>query len=262
MSRNQLTIKLVGPDQIDGFVDLAEFARFCDSVARCLKRSESILSGEPGGLRYVVKDLECASAKVTIQARRNGSKNDPRKVLTFFKRTVDTIQRNGKVDRRITKADLDVFKDLSDPVKHSKRVMVGRTRITESFASAIEEQLEDDIRSEGFVSGRLDRVNVHTRNEMALYPLGESQHIRCFFPDDLLDPVRSAIKRHVTVNGTLSYRPGEPLPYRVNVDGMEIHPEDNELPTPQEIRALGVWSTDGLTAVEFVRAIRDEEESA
>ena len=48
------------------------------------------------------------------------------------------------------------------------------------------------------------------------------------------------------------------------VDAVElrIHERDSDLPTLHDVRAFGGWDTGGLTAVEFVRAIREDDDAA
>ena len=261
MSGKFITVSIVGPAETHGMVRFDDFFRFCESVYKCLRLSEQLVSGKPPAIEYRIADLKYGSATVKIEAVHKKSKRDPReKAMNYFRKTVANLQR-GKVDPRIRPEDLGTFRELADPLKrHAKRVVIGRISITNQFESTIGKLLDESISSEGSVVGALDRLNVHDdRNEFVIYPQDETAPITCLFPDTLLDSVRRGVKRNVTVTGTQYYRPGSALPYRIHAEGIEIHPKDSELPSLHAVRALGKWDTGGLTAIEFLRGIRNEK---
>lgn len=179
--------------------------------------------------------------------------------MNHFRDTVEALNR-GKVDPRMHPDSLEVFRSLADPLKkHAARVVIGRTTLTDTYTETISRVLDDVTSYEGSVTGLLERINVHNqKNEFVIYPPIANRQIPCIFHDNLLPDVRRAIKRNVTVFGTVFYRPGGLLPSRVHVRNIEIHPSDDELPDLHAVRALGDWDTGGLSAVEFVRALRDE----
>ena len=222
------------------------------------------MSGDTGKIEYRIVDLKCESAMVKVEAIRHdrgipSRKSDPRKeVVAFFRQTISDLQK-GKVNPRIPPADLDTFRELSEPLKrNAKRVVIGRTSLTSQFDRTIRKVLDESISSEGSVTGILARINVRDRNEFIVYPSLEGGQVTCNFPEAMLDKVGQAVKRNVTVSGTRVYRLGSALPSRVHVKALDIHPLDSELPSLSEVRALGKWGTGNLTAVEFVRSLRNE----
>lgn len=257
----EITFKIVGPDSSNGLVDLEEFTRFCISIQKCLRAAEAIVAGDVGKIEYRIVDLKCESATVKVEAVRHGrgKQSDPRKaVISFFRDTVRDLEK-GKVDQRMAPADLDAFRELSEPLKrNAKRVIIGRTFITHHFDKTIGKVLDNNISSEGSVTGVLARINVRDRNEFIVYPSLEGGQVTCTFPESMVEEVGRAVKKNVTVSGTQVYRIGSPLPSRVHVKKMDVHPMDSELPSLSEVRRLGKWGTGNLTAVEFVRALRDE----
>ena len=111
--------------------------------------------------------------------------------------------------------------------------------------------------SEGSVTGVVERLNVHDKNEFYLYPpLREA--VVCTFPEDMFEQVRAAIKRNVTVNGTLSYASDNAFPTKVRVKSLEVHPPNDQLPTMRDLSGSFKDAFGGKTAVEFLRTIRDE----
>lgn len=258
MATNQLTVKLTGPKSQDGFVDFWQFTDFCQSVAKCLRRAEHIVTGTDSRIHYKITGLECASAKVKMQAMRpTKGADDRRKVLSFFNTAVSTIQR-GKPDPRLGPDDLQDFAALANPLDHGLLATVGRTKITKRFKENIKTQEPMNAVSEGFVTGILDKLDLHNKTEIVIFPpLGDK--IACKFSEDMLAQIRAALKRNVTVRGKLHYRSGRLLPHRVEATSMRIHEQDADLPTLHDVRAFGPWDTGGLDAVEFVRSIRDEQ---
>ena len=108
------------------------------------------------------------------------------------------------------------------------------------------------------MAGRLESLNVHGKTEFSVYPPVLGVRVRCNFPEAMFGQVTHAIRRHVTIQGTLHYHPGRAFPSRVDVVSLSINPADDDLPTLHDLRRLGKWDTGGLSAVEFVRALRDE----
>jgi hypothetical protein len=155
---------------------------------------------------------------------------------------------------------LESFRALADPLrKHASRVVIGRTTLSDRYSETISRLLDEVTSYEGSVSGLLERINVHDeKNEFVVYPPIANRQVPCLFHDELLPDIRRAIKRNVTVFGTVFYRPGGVLPSRVHARSIEIHPPDDELPDLHGVRDLGIWDTGGLSAVDFVRALRDE----
>src|SRR5713101_4143870 len=86
------------------------------------------------------------------------------------------------------------------------------------------------LTSVGTVKGRLERLNLHNRQEFIIYPPIPGVHVTCLFPEELFSQVQAAIKQNITVSGRLVFRPGSAFPERVHVRSIEIHPADEKLP--------------------------------
>lgn len=260
-SPKQIELELVGQDQ-DKIVYFADFRTFCAAVAECLYRSEAIVTGNKGQVAYRVAKLSLGSAKMTLEAVRTGrarGRDKRTQVIGFFRKTVTAIQGGRKIDSRLGVEDVQAFKKLAKPLKrHSKTVRIDGTTLTPAFEANADRILNDTVPTDGFVTGRLEKINVHERNEFVLFPPIQGYSIACRFGEGLLGQVRDAIKQTVTVNGKMHYAPDSPFPRLVDVRTMEIHPSDGQLPTLSELRGIGVGCTGDLTAVEYVRNLRDE----
>jgi hypothetical protein len=250
--------RLVGTDEDAGYVQFDDFRHFCDAMSVCLHRAEKVVAGDGGQIRYRVKELQCGSAIIGLEALRRKKGQDVRTaVVRFFKDTVAAIQSGRSIDSRLTAEGLSEFRKLYTVVKRAKEVWIAGKLITSRYLANIDEILRPALVSEGTVRGRIERLNVHEKNEFVLYtPLWEG--VICEFPEDLFEQVREAIKRNVTVTGKLAYLLDKPYPTRVHVRDLEVLPEDDELPTLSQLRGMFQNCTEGKTAIEFVRAIRDE----
>jgi hypothetical protein len=252
--------RLVGADEDGGYVQFDVFRRFCHVMSVCLRRAEAVVTAYRGRIRYRVSDLRASSAAIALEAVRPKKGPDSRvEVVNFFKETVAALQSGSKIDGRLTPEGLKDFRELYAGVKRIKEVWIGGRQITSRYVANIDEILKPALVSEGSVIGWLERLNVHEKNEFVLYPpLWEA--VVCTFPDEMFEQVRSAVKRNVTVRGTLTYPPDRPYPTKVRVKGLEVHPPDEELPTLRQLRGLFRGCTGDKTATEYVRAIRDEHD--
>lgn len=257
---NTLQLKLVGQAEDSGLVYFSDFREFCDAVALCLRRTEAIVSSRKGRIRYRIVGLEVASASVTLEAVKPKQGRDNRKqVIGLFQRTVTAIQRGRKVDPRMSSSDLGLFKKLVAPLsKTASELWVGEQLLTGDYLANIDKLLNNLMPSHGAVRGRLEKLNVHNKLEFVLFPPIAGHAITCSFPESLVDDIRQAIKRSVTVRGTLFFQSDKAYPDRVKVDTIEIHPYDDNLPRLVDLRGMAPGCTGGLTAVEFTQALRNE----
>jgi len=261
-----LTLRLVGPDDEGGAVRFEDFRTFCDKMTECLRRSEVAVTRRAGRIRYRIVNLQSGSAVVTLEAvapkRTRKEWTDRRAdVLGFFKRTVATLEVSTDYDPRLSPDDLFAFRQLRAKLHHTKEVWVEQAQITNQYVANIDSILGAPIRSEGSVSGFLEGLNLHQKDEFILYPPIPGYRIVCSFPESMFEQVREALRRNVTVTGTLSHHPDRAFPDRVQVRQLEIQPPNDQLPKLRELKGILRGGTGGLSAVEFVRALRDEQQN-
>jgi hypothetical protein len=257
---DKLNLKITGPPSEGGAVYFAEFREFCDGLESCLRRVERVVTSRRGRVKYRIVGLEAASAAVSLEPVWAGRGRDRSpQVVRLFKRTVIAIQRGKKVDSRFAPDDLEAFKKLASPLnKGAQRVEINGTEITPEFPKNVDRLVKALIQSNGSVRGRLEKLNVHNTFEFVLYPPIDGPAIRCTFPESMVDQVREGIKRSVTVTGKLYFRRDRAFPDKVEVEGMTIHPYDNNLPSLIDLRGLAPGCLGDLTANEFVHGLRNE----
>lgn len=256
----KLTVRMIGADDADGAVFLTDFRHFCDGLEACLKRAEKLATGHSGRVAYRIAGLAMGSAQITLEAVKCGKGRDARvPVLRLFRKTVTAIQGGKRLDPRLGPDDVALFKKLASPLSgQSKALFIDETEITPQYTANADTILRTATVQEGSVAGLLEKVNVHERCQFVLYPPIPGYTITCDFPESMLPEVRKAIKRNVTVRGSMHYYADRPFPKLVHVKSLEIHPCDDELPPLTALRGLAPGSTGGLSAVDFVRSLRHD----
>lgn len=262
-SENEVDIRLRGSPDDNGDIRLEDFTGFCARLTSCLKRSEQIVSQRmKAQLRYRITNLKNESVGLSVEPIRPRQGIDLRsQVVHFFRDTIAALQRGSEIDQRIGYDDLQAFRELASPLARNMRVDLAGTEITTQYIANIDKLLAGAVQSLGSVSGKLERINVHDKNEFALYPPTGDCTVVCTFADSLWPAVEHALKKHVTVTGLLTFDRDKPFPTKVTVESVEINPDNDELPTLHDVRALGKWDTQGLSAVEYLRIMRNEQDA-
>lgn len=110
---------------------------------------------------------------------------------------------------------------------------------TETIEKMLSELLEQERVNIGAIKGTIDYINVHRgTNTFRIYPLIGPSYVTCEFPTHLKEKAKEAIERYVTIAGKLHYKIGAQHPHRVDVDAIEIMPEEKELPTLASLRGI------------------------
>ncbi len=256
-----LTITLVGADDDHGNVQLADFREFCDSLTRCLRRVETKFpDGIKTRLRYRIVGLSHGSASLSVEPipPKRGKDFGP-DVIALFSKTVRNLQSGKSIDARLANDDLEAFRTLAKPIHRAvKEIRIADVKLTARFVANIDDLVGSLIPSEGSVKGILEKLNLHNRSEFFIYPPIPGYSVKCIFPEDLFETVTKAIRRNVTVYGTLHFRPERPFPDSATVKSIETHPADDRLPKLTDLRGTWKGCIGGLSPVDFIEANRDE----
>ncbi|MGH7138507.1 MAG: hypothetical protein ACREHD_22380, partial [Pirellulales bacterium] len=203
----KVTVRLIGADDADGAVFFADFRHFCDGLEACLKRAEKVATGRSGRIAYRIAGLGMGSAHITLEAVKLGSGRDARgPALRLFRKTVTAIQGGRQLDPRVGPEDVALFKKLASPLSgQSKALFIDEMEITPQYTANADKILRSGTVQEGTVTGLLEKVNVHHRCQFVLYPPIPGYAVTCDFPENMLPEVGKAIKRNVTVRGSMRY---------------------------------------------------------
>jgi hypothetical protein len=261
MTAALLRTRLVGAEEDNGLVQLTDFVDHLQNLKECLKRCEKRLTGKRPATKYRIVKLATNSAEVAIEPiAAQDDEHRGEQIISFFRTILRALQQGECGDLVLDRDHLEVFGRFLNPLKRGARaIWFDDIELTEQYAKNIQKMLGQSIKSYGAVSGILEKLNLHRETAFGIYPFGTDHQIKCTFPAPLLPQVCRAIKRNVTVTGLLSFEPGKLLPTDVDVEKIEIHPPDSELPGLSSLKGALAGCLEGLDSVTFVRRLRDDE---
>lgn len=102
----------------------------------------------------------------------------------------------------------------------------------------------------------LEAVNIHKKNTCVIYPqVGPKKINGVFSAADLLK-IKDGIGRHVSVYGQLVFKERENYPHEIRIETIEIHPDDDELPTLTSFIGVAPDATGDIPTEDYIRKIR------
>src|SRR5262249_3794293 len=128
----------------------------------------------------------------------------------------------------------------------------------QEFRSNVEKILGPDEPIGGSISGMVEAVNFHNTNRFTLYPVIGPKRVSGMFPQQLRPRIKEAIGTFVTVSGRLYYKTWAVFPHSVFAESVDIPPPEDKLPRLSEMRGAFPNLTGGMSSVEFVERIRNE----
>lgn len=102
---------------------------------------------------------------------------------------------------------------------------------------AIREDWRTDYKDFGTIEGRLTAIQEQGTLQLLLKDEWLSQTVRCYVPEDMLPEAFAAFRRRVEISGMIHYRRNG-TPISVEVDGIEPLPNDEDLPSAEDVRGL------------------------
>lgn len=267
MLGERIIIQLEGSDGDNGHLRLNELIKQLELVASALKHTEQTVTGREERLVYYrVIDLShnspvtCVLEAVPI--KKEIKSEIATRVVSNFLRNLRQINTKGKVPSRVDTTALESYKELGALLnKNVSKVKISNSNldinIDRNFHTRVEEIIGPDEVSKGSLTGSLEWINLHNQNTFNIYPEVGAKKVKCFFSRELKETVISAIDRYVRVYGDLRYKSRDSFPYALNVDDLEILPDESELPTLFDLRGIAPYATGNLSSQEFVESIRN-----
>lgn len=256
MEHGQITLHL----KPDGpYVDLESFVIVMDKFRLFLAGLKNIAPGEK--LDWLVTDLGIGSAKATLKPI-GGARAvsiapqiavEGLKALEEGKVPTDSFPEDSIKGARIL-VELMAKKRLRMTVsnEHHHLELTNRTAMT--AREILDIVVWEDL---GSVEGSLDAVNLHDNFRCNIYDLFSGNRIECHFRAELIEKIRVGLKRRVQAFGLVRYnRHGRVL--SILAEDIKVFPEENQLPSIDEIAGLTPGITGGLSAEEYIRRLRDD----
>lgn len=264
MNDNKIKLIMEGAETDNGHVDLALFLKELETLRAAINCIEKeIYRSNKSNIKLLVSDLSHSSpAATTLLPVHHTDVNDMTdKVVNAFAQLIEDII-DASIPLETNYKALEILKTLGYQVgsklKFTTLIIKEKTfDITKSFSRNINNALDRGESCFGSVEGALEQINIHSQEKFfTIYPDIGPQKIRCVFPEHLHQDAVKSIEKRVEVNGLLWFRPGSPYPHQINVDKITVQPDDNELPTFDDLLGIAPFE-DERSSEEIIGVLRN-----
>jgi hypothetical protein len=128
--------------------------------------------------------------------------------------------------------------------------------VSQTAAANVKRLLVPKSKAIGSVIGRLEVVSLHEGYRFMVYDDVTKRAVRCTFPPEDLDEIKSALGARVRVAGII-HRNAKGQPLRVDQPRLTVLPTEGDLPTTDEYVGVDPDFTGDLSTDEYVRRLRD-----
>ena len=241
---------------------------FLDAVSHTLEilrnLDTAISLRRAGTLRWVISDLRSESpATATLRAVPSSEEQDfSYDVIRSYLDGLEQLSTGNALPNNFPDDALESAKRLSRDMANENNVILlrhqGRTvEVSERIAANIDDHLVKTYFATGSVEGTLEMVTVHGQRYFRVYDAVHGMGVPCYFDSALLEHVRQGISRKVSVQGSIqSDRNGKIRSLRVTE--LRLLPDEDQLPTPSQMRGLAKGMSEGRPAEDYLRDLRDE----
>lgn len=267
---NRIVLRLEGLEQNDYHLELSVFVEEAKHFLGVLRASAED-SGESGAVFHVVGLSHSSPATVEcIQKNQQPQSAEvPADLATKMVMKNLNLVQNDKADllssasssaieklteyssQKTTRAEIQIINGKSE----NKQVF----KLDDHFRNILMKAKSAEERDISTVDGKLEQVNIHdSANTFKIYrSLPNAPSVACKFPPDLLENVRNALGKYVSVRGECFYHSDVSFPYKINVRKMEVLPPSDELPSLSDLYGIAPDATGNESSEQFVRKMRD-----
>lgn len=266
MAKNRVTIRFIGSEKDGEDVRLSELIEQLEAFSEALRQTERSLSGLSSNFIYykVVNLTHSSPSTITLEAvARQSAPVSPNIVTNNFIAGVRSIRNKKKPPATADLAMLQSYRALGiSPNRNIQRVEIIETAkkiisIDSAFSKQVDEIIGPDVYSFGDISERLERVNLHNTLRCVIFPTVGPAKVTCDFKPEHRSKVKAALDNYVTISGRLRYKQVDKFPYAIDAKQIDIHEPVDDLPKMNDLRGISKNFTEGMSAEEFVRSIRD-----
>jgi hypothetical protein len=266
MPSNKIKIRVSGSDEDNGLVRLPDFLNALTSLHEVLTRLDKLVTkSHIPSLYFRITELQYNSP-ATVVTEVLPLRPNVLHAPAVVDRCMTGLQdiREGKIPEDFDRGLLEAYKRVAHGFKAniSEMSISGNgleITVTQNIESEINNVLGKEETMHGTASGILELINIHAgANKFNIYPIAGADKIECFFPDGLKELAVSGVGRRVLITGEMKYRAREDFPYQMKVDGLEVFPPDDELPSILDLRGIAPGATGGLSSEDFISQLRGE----
>jgi len=225
----------------DENLTLQEFAEQSRDFNAALSGLDQFISSQgKTTVAFRVIDLKHSSpSEMTLDAvgLEDSLEDNSARVIHMFITTIENLNA-GKgfetLPRQVLEPLYRIARSLAYTIKEIKVAGAATTVIvTDRIFKLLEDVLETDKIIIGTIRGTLEQINLHRgANNFRLYPIiSGPNYVTCNFPPEIKERAKQAIDHYVVVSGRLHFHIGAEHPHLIEVDDIEILPQESELPT-------------------------------
>ena len=249
-----------------GSISIHTFLSATENELRILQDLDSAISRAPGGtLDWLVTDLSLGSLVIELDSRsRLEDKNIGLDVANVFAKGLHQIEEEGTTPPYYSEYTLQKAKALLRLIGRDGAVGLHVSSpgfsadLTARASANIGELIPVRHESLGSVEGTIEMISIHGSPRFVIYHSRTRKAVSCRFDSARwLSQIKDALGRRVYVTGVLHTNVrGEPL--RVHMEDMVFLRQEEELPTPSEIRGIDPHLTGDVSTSDYLRSVRGE----
>ena len=266
MTVDRIILKIEGPEANRRHVELPVFLEKVRNFYRML--TANIKSDERKGIALNVVQLSHSSpAIVGCQPTVNGQPYTP--LIRNIGETLYAV-KEGRLDQLnddFLSAMEKLAKDEPKKIMSSEIQITGTNqedwhvcRLDDEFRAKLVQARSEEHIEISTIDGVLEEINIHSNpHTFKIYDASfASVTIRCQFPKELVGDVQSALGCGVFVSGEFFYRPNAKIPYKIDVQEIEVLPRSDDLPSFSDLRGIAPNVTGNKAPEDFVRELRNQ----
>jgi hypothetical protein len=192
-------------------------------------------------VNWVVSSVRSGSVHLTIVgvATDDVARDAIAEIVTTVETGIATLEKHPERPPFFSDRALESAKRLASLIdKDILTIQVGansnKVNITQHLVANVDELIGAHYRSFGSVEGVLKAIDLSQRPLFRIYDLLTYKSVKCHFPPDLIDKIKDALDKRVSVYGLIRSREdGQKV--SVEVEEMEVFPSEAELPSIKDI---------------------------
>jgi|GEM_PF-5878947 len=256
----------VKEEATDSRVPVTAFVDSANMLLKLLREVEtSISEKKEANLKWVISDLKKSSACMELVAvddeelSYNGHdvsdvvtkglsllKNEPRRPTHFSNNAIKYAKELAKKSKGDTKTVFVTSGDIS-------------VELTPKVVTNIDALLKESTRELGTIEGILKMVTIAGKPRFNVYDVITGWPVKCDLNlETHLPIVAKAIGSRVSITGLVLYTADGYPKNIINVMGVSIFPEDNDLPSVEDVLSSGLTITGGLPFKEFMEKMHHD----
>lgn len=264
MNDGRFKVTLKGDEADDG-LRLSDLIDQLDAIKQVLNQIDKRVSGRKSpGLYYRITALSMNSPvtlEVEAVSKQKGQNYGPQVISRFGRDIQEVIGGHRPKD-----ADIDLlesYRALAQPLKKHVSQFIFQINseqidIPKSLDAKVDVILGPDQIERGSITGSLDVLDIHNgRNLFKVYPVVGPSSVKCHFTKGMFREAVAGIDHFVRIHGEVYYKKAEKFPHFMEVDHIEVLPEESDLPKLSSLRGMAKDAFEGLSSADFVEKIRN-----